>query len=243
MESAFLFSKELRTKRVKGMYYLKKWRLQSIYSGVIAWGIVKGHNRLEDGENIHTSRITSLENDEANKRILMRTCSGSHYELKWCDINRLFLEEIMVILAHFQISGELAVHCEKAYKEEREKKLIKMSKILEPKELFLEILGAKVLGAFYKDEYGVADEIPVCVYEDEIEELTLITDFKYGKVDFRFSNKSSFISLDYWEDELQTLKIFNTGRNPIHMFGRGYDVICTAGKVTRIKNCLKEKKV
>ena len=158
-----------------------------------AWGDVSGHPRFTDGTDIHTSRIVKFEMDEAEERFLMDTRSGSHYELKFGEVNVDAFEKTVSYLQQLGASEEVIDRCrilsrERDIQRRREKEEIAERRRQEAEtklgegELYLVITEWNRY-AYYKESASTVREIPVRVHVGTFGDSYLVLD---GKVDFRF---------------------------------------------------------
>lgn len=102
------------------LYQLKNWVLYlwNERHGV-AFGRVYNNPRFPQGHEIQTSAIEKIVLEEEQGQLCIVTRSGSHYCLKFSEMNFDAVEKIKACLAVYNISSEIfdkCVECAKRYK-------------------------------------------------------------------------------------------------------------------------------
>ena len=221
------------------MIYLKNWYITKLSreTGEIyynAHGIVLGHPKLQEGIDIHTSVIKTIKLDNENNCLIMRTRSGSEYELSFASISFETFDETQACLETFNIDKLSLEQCEELHKEEEKQFLSKVEASIKSNELYLGIIGMYVQKAYFKNNTGTIRELHVKPHIGMLQDSYLITDWKKGEVDFRYFDKFDGIEPYHWSDGLEAILIDNMGTSNIKFFGTDKTIICQSG-VTRIE--------
>lgn len=198
-----------------------------------AHGISTGHPKLCDGMDITTSAIESLRFDSDSNRIIMMTHSQNEYELLLSQVSLGDIEETNTALESFGLSALDIDKCRRLKEESGKQLLDKVKSVLKNSELYLQISGVLVQKAFFRNSKGEIREVGVSPHIGTFVDSYLVTDWKYGEVDFRYFDKLSGIEPYHWSDGLEALQIDNIGSEDI-TFLSGDNIVCKSGEVTRI---------
>ena len=220
------------------MIYLTKWEINEAIGKnenfYYANGIVSGHPRLVDGTYIHTSKVVSITFYETDNKLIMRTYSGSEYEMNLADICLDNYKSTAKWLKKFDVKLPSYDEC-KSLADRIESEVIKsMNKILKDGELYL-----KMKGVFVQKAYWKKTEIRTIDVREHIgmfQDSYLVTDWEKHEVDFRYFDELFGIRPYHFSDGLNAILIDNIGSSEFGFTSGEYHVSCKPGEITRIES-------
>ena len=226
------------------MINLKTWHMDSgEYNGKIytaAYGYVCGHEIQRDGKYIHTSVIESLEVREEDGKLCFLTHSGNSYEVCFRDIEEECMELTKSALKVLEVDESFLGRFSEVCRREKAQYTEKIRKLLDDKELFLEMQGRKLVRALWKNgktirQIRIWPSISiVAIAADVLEEI----------VDFRFQSFDGYMEPSHWSESVKAVRIFNGGTRNIMFAGNEGEVLCEVGKITKVsRNSYKERKI
>lgn len=228
------------------MLTLKDWYVKNYFDiGFYAKGLVFGHHRFEDSTSISTSAVEKVYGLEDGKYVF-ETHSGSLYQLDMDDVREDYAEQVKEILSNTEIVRNDSAILEKVNKANEvftEKKkwredllnnaIIWCEQNIENNELYLVMEGMKVLKAVFKHE-GKGYEIEPRVHLGMFQDSVLITDWKYGRVDFRYFPNAR-LEPYHWSDGLESVYIHNISTYDFSFKGTKEEILCVKGNITKIE--------
>ena len=219
------------------MPILFSWSLRAHGPAFFACGIVSGHPKLPEGEDIHTSSICRI--TEAEDYILLATMSGSIYPLALEELAKSAGGPELPPAAELGLSPDFWDRCFRAREQAAKKEEDALRALNAPGTLRLRIVGTTVLSALWSGPDGQLRRIPVRVhlglFQDSVLVMELFDDTSgFHRVDFRyFPYPNQMVSYSISE-EIKTILIVNEGLQDIPFGRRGQEVLCPAGETTRI---------
>lgn len=200
------------------MYILLNWVLRnSPQIGIIAEGNVINNPKFYSGQNIFTSKIERVSIDNENKQFIFTTHSGSNYIAKFEEINIELIKEIEYNFEFINIHNDYLAICKSAYKDKKERLKKYIIDILNPNELYIEMVGIVFKKAFFMTNKREIKEIPITRHIGTFQDSVLITDFYEGTVDIRFWDINYNTIQPYrWSEGLEAIKIYNFGDDIIY---------------------------
>lgn len=200
------------------MYILLNWVLRnSPQIGIIAEGNVINNPKFYSGQNIFTSKIERVSIDNENKQFIFTTHSGSNYIAKFEEINIELIKEIEYNFEFINIPNDYLAICKSAYKDKKERLKKYIIDILNPNELYIEMVGIVFKKAFFMTNKREIKEIPITRHIGTFQDSVLITDFYEGTVDIRFWDINYNTIQPYrWSEGLEAIKIYNFGDDIIY---------------------------
>ena len=220
------------------MYRLLHWNFSGYQDAILAWGYVFGHDRLTDNEYIHTSKIQKIVCGK--EQVFLVTRSGSHYELRWEEINLSELKNTYNIWKQRYSAVTFPFDWIRLEKEIQQKRKTEAAEILNENELLLVMVEVSVLYAYLKNNRGQVCQIPIDIHVGTFQDSYLVIDGKQGKIDFRYFDRLFGIQPYHWSDGLQSLKIKNVGTSEIAVYGSKRTILCKAGEVICIRKNIVE---
>lgn len=195
------------------MYVLLNWFLRNIPQiGIIAEGNVINNPKFYSGQNICTSKIERVAIDNENKQFIFITHSGSSYIAKFEEINMKLIEDMKDSFNQLNVPNDYLDICENTYKTTKDRLNKYIGDILNPNELYIEIVGIVFKKAFFMTDKREIKEIPIKVHIGTFQDSVLITDFDNNSIDIRFWDISNNAICSYrWNEELEAIKIYNIG--------------------------------
>lgn len=199
---------------------------------VFALGDVHNSFKFPEGYFIHTSIIEEMKINTKEEAITIRTYSGSFYRMEFKSINGTLVEGTIDAIKSLiedkkaecndsikKIASTLEEHAVKS-KENKEIEKAKKEEVLlrdlQPRSLYLEVKNGECSKAYFKrGEINNTDipalyEISPYLHTGIIQDSVLISDHKYGLVDYRYfpvSNKK--LETYHWSDGLDRIVIKN----------------------------------
>ena len=132
------------------MYILFNWVLRSIPQiGIIAEGNVINNPKFYSGQNIFTSKIERVSIDNENKQFIFTTHSESNYIAKFEEINIELIKDIEPNFEPINIPNDYLTICKSAYKDKEDRLKKYILDILNPNELYIEMVGIAFKKAFF----------------------------------------------------------------------------------------------
>lgn len=159
------------------MVRLYNWNL----SKNMLWGVCLGHQRLEDGLFIHTSRILDIKKEDDALNVY--THSGTHYYCRWEDINLEELENTKDGMQNFEIDSVFLDNVEDLVKAKNEKYEAELIEKLEENDFFMELIGYTTRKAYFK-KGGKLFFLPALCHSGMFQDSYLFRE--YGVVDVRY---------------------------------------------------------
>ena len=230
------------------MYKLKNWSFGRFFDGgIYVNGIVFGHHRLQDGEDIHTSEIEKIYMYDENEYVVA-THSGSLYHLLVDEMNPEKKENNKETLGTLKaLKGvEKTEQLDTEIKRFEEKQKVvglfmnTAKENMEDDGLYLIMEHMHVVKAVLKSN-NVYRELHSSVHVGMFQDSVLVTDWEEGEVDFRFF-PNLMMEPYHWSDGLNCIYIHNIGKNNILFKGTNQIIDCKTNEVTKIcKNAYREE--
>lgn len=214
------------------MYQLREWSMELADGDVLCSGDCYGHPRFCDGEMIYTSRVMEVKVDPVGKMVHVRTYSGSHYEMCFCDIREAAANEISDAMYHLGANLDIN-ECLELKRQAAHMLTQRLAGVLRAGELYVRMAGGNdAKEAYFKTEKGTVVEIPVWVHVGTFEDSVLVE--KAGLCDWRYFPKQISIEPYHWSDGLEAVYLENMGDDFIFK-GTNRNIPCKHGEVTVIK--------
>jgi hypothetical protein len=215
------------------MYELRNWFLREVEDGmVLGEGNCYGNARFWAGQHIHTSPVKRIVPDMEGKKIDLYTSSGSCYRLDLAYLNMKHTELTWEALGVLGISLDLeeCLALGKKREEEEQRRILEM---LEPQELYVEMLGGMGVGkAFFKPQEAVLEEAQVIVHTGMYMDSILVV--VEGKCDWRFFPSAFQAECYHWPQELKAVRLENFG-DAFVLSKDGREIQCGQGEVTVVR--------
>ena len=216
------------------MIRLKNWYFSehdgNVYFGM---GIAYGHPRINDGVQVHTSKVARVVEDLSNSRFIMDTSSGSEYSLSFDEASMDSLDKTEWYLKSFGVSDIVISEFDRIMKARIDRLYASISGILDCNELLLILLESNYcVGAYYKNGNGYVRKISVQKHIGSRKDSYIIASSEES-VYFSYFDNYFGIKPYHWSDNINTVKINNVGNSDLE-FVCADRIICKTGEITVI---------
>lgn len=211
---------------------LEKWQLQK-GAYTLAWGVVYGHDRLDDGTLIHTSHVFGISLNMDAKRLEVRTLSGSLYLLAFEDINYepIPFGNTKDSLKLFNISTDFLSEAKIMARAKQHKAMMLADSMMTDGDLLLEVACAEVVRAYFKKNRKV-HPLSISCHSGMFQDSIIIQ--KSGVADFRYFPKWGSMETYHISNGIKRLVIKNIGRSNVALDNALYapdtvNYVCVTG--------------
>lgn len=216
---------------------LFSWSLKAHGSQFLAHGIVSGHAKLPEGDRIHTSAIRCI--TEVEDHILVETASGSTYFLLLEELDKSTGVSELPPLSELGLPLDFWERCIRARNQAAKEEEEALRAMNVPGTLCLRIVDTTLLSALWSGPGDQICRVPVRIHLGMFQDSVLVTElFEDGsgshRVDFRYFPEQNRMEPYRISDEIETVLIINEGLSDVAFGREGQEIMCQAGKNTRI---------
>lgn len=217
------------------MFRLKNWHMELRSRGPVAFGECYDNPKFSNGFRVHTSVVSRLEPDSERKTLNIFTHSGSCYRADWEDMDENEAESTGEVFQSTGVPFDME-QCLAFKRQRREEKERKLSEMLYPGWLYVEMAGSYTLrSSWFKNEEGELVPIPVTRHLSTFSsDSFLITDWETGLCDWRIFSEGSAVTPYRWSESIKAVYLENTGDNFVFR-GADREMLCESGKITFIE--------
>ena len=219
------------------IYILKNWTLSASEDTLYAWGNVYDNPQFARGLYIHTHYFESFDIDMQNKRFDAFTRSGSHYALPFDCISTNENDNVKQTLITNGFKSFDADLIEEQYDNwiklsnkrkqqdeiEKEKEIKSFISKTPERSLYMEVFKDHTTLAIFHRDHMEETEAPLCfevsthVHVGMVRDSVLITDWKYGLVDYRYFPYDTRMETYHWSDGLDRLIVKNVSNEAVEL--------------------------